>query len=246
MSKLDRRIVIAGLMGLPLTAQSASAQSFDFNRLFKDQAQNLTLSNTQASDGIRAALEKGITTAVKTVGRVGGYANDSDIRIPLPKKLQSVQRSLRAVGMSSMVDELEGALNRGAETAAPYALDIFLDVIMNMSVTDAVSIVQGQPTAATNFLKAQAMPKLVKTFTPIINQTLSQTGAYGMVDNISGQLSNIPFTRGLAGDAKETLTEQGVEGGLNGLFHYVGKQEAQIRSNPGARTSDILRSVFGG
>ena len=246
MSKLDRRLMIAGLLSLPLSATTAQAQSFDLNDLFKSKAQNFSLSNTQASDGIRAALEKGITTAVQTVGRAGGYANDSDIRIPLPKNLQSVQRSLRMVGMSNMIDELEGALNSGAEKAAPLALDIFLDVIMNMSVTDAVGLVQGSGNAATNYLKSQAMPKLVKAFTPVISGALSQTGAYGMIDNISGQLSSIPFTRGLAGDAKETLTEQGVEGGLNGLFHYVGKQEAQIRNNPAARSSDILRSVFGG
>lgn len=245
MSKLDRRIVIAGLLGLPLTAPIASAQNFDLNSLFKSKAQNFSLSQTQASDGIRATLEKGITTAVRTVGQVGGYANDSDIRIPLPRDLQKVQRTLRHIGMSSMVDELEGALNRGAEKAAPLALDIFLDVILKMSVTDAIGLVQGSGTAATNFLKSHAMPKLVRAFTPVIDTALSGTGAYSMIDNITGQLSNIPFTRGLAGDAKETLTAQGVEGGLNGLFHYVGKQEAQIRNNPAARSSDILRTVFG-
>ena len=246
MSKLDRRVMIAGLLSLPLTATTANAQSVNLRDLFGGQVKNLSLSQTQASDGIRAALEKGITTAVRTVGQVGGYANDSDIRIPLPRDLQKVQRTLKHIGMSSMVDDLQGALNRGAELAAPKALDIFLDVIMNMSVTDAVSLVQGPQTAATDFLKRQAMPKLVKTFTPIIDDTLSQTGAFALVDNISGQLSNIPFTRGLAGDAKQNLTEKGVEGGLDGLFHYVGKQEAQIRNNPGARSSAILRQVFGG
>lgn len=250
MSHLDRRFVIAALLGMPLSSTVANAQSFDFEKMARDifgqQVGNQSLSNTDAAAGIRAALEKGITTAVQTVGRTGGFWDDDQIRIPLPNTLEDIQSSLSRFGMSGMVDEIELQLNRGAEKAAPYALDIFLDAIMALTITDAVNIVQGAPNAATNFLKGQTLPKLTAAFTPIISDALSTTGAYTLVDDLSGQLSGIPFAPNLTSDAKQNLTEKGVEGGLNGLFHYVGEQEAAIRTNSAARSSDILRRVFGG
>lgn len=244
-TQTDRRAVLAAILGLPL----AACETIDpavIDGILGGPAGNITLSQSEAAAGIRAALEKGVTTAVQTVGRLGGFYEDDKIRIPLPNTLEDIQSALRPFGFSGLVDEIEVALNRGAERAAPPARDLFVDVIMDTSIADALGLVRGGQTAATDYLKAQTLPRLVQMFTPVISSALQDTGAYRLVDQLSEQLSGVPFAPQLTADAKNDLTERGVTGGLNGLFYYIAEQEAAIRNNPAERTSEILRRVFGG
>ncbi|WP_017930059.1 DUF4197 domain-containing protein [Robiginitomaculum antarcticum] len=242
----DRRLLLASLAALPLSACETIDPGVIDGIIRGTGGGGLGISQAEAAGGIRAALEKGITTAVQTVGRTGGYLNDGQIRIPLPNSLQDIQQTLGQFGLSGLLDEIETQLNRGAEAAAPLARDMFVDVIMGLSITDAINIVRGADNAATQYLADKTLPRLTDLFTPIIDNALSGTGAYRLVDDLTAQIPQVPFAPQLAADAKSDLTRKGVEGGLDGLFYYIGKQEAAIRANPLERTSEILRRVFGG
>jgi len=202
------------------------------------------LSEFEASQGIKAALDNGIGSAISTVGRQNGFLGDSIIRIPLPKKLADVQSTLSSFGASGLLDELEVQLNRGAEKAAPVAKDIFVNAVSQLSIQDAIGIVRGADNAATTYLQEKTADRLAQLFSPILENALGDTGALRLVDQLDSRLSGLGV-RGLGASAKSDLVSHGVDYGLSGVFHYIGEEERLIRENPAARTSEILRRVFG-
>ncbi|MEM9838824.1 MAG: DUF4197 domain-containing protein [Pseudomonadota bacterium] len=203
------------------------------------------LSSAEAASGIRAALDQGITTAIAQVGRQGGYFDDPLIQIGLPSQLEDIRSQLGRIGLSGPLDEMKLQLNRGAEAAAPQARSIFGDAVKSLSISDALGIVNGGPRSATDYFQRQTTPALTSLFTPVMERSLQQAGAIQTYDNLAARLNNVPFAPELASDTKADLIRFGVEGGLGGLFTYIGKEEEAIRENPVRRTSEILRRVFG-
>ncbi|WP_370338538.1 DUF4197 domain-containing protein [Parvularcula marina] len=203
------------------------------------------VTSAEAAQGIRAALEQGILSAIAQVGRNDGYFRDGRIHIPLPSRLASIQSQLRPLGLSGLLDDLELQINRGAEVAAPQAKSIFLDAIRSLSISDAIGIVNGGPTSATDYFERRTTPALTSLFTPVMESALQRAGAIQTFDNLVASLRNVPLAPQLGADAKNDLIEHGVGKGLDGLFYYIGQEEAAIRSNPAKRTSEILKRVFG-
>ncbi len=237
---MDRRIVLTGLAASVLSA----CETLDPALVNGILGASGALSQGEAAQGIRAALNNGIGQAIATTGRRDGFLADNLIRIPLPGFMQDLQNTLRPLGASGMLDELQTQLNRGAEKAVPVAKDIFVDAVSSLTINDALNIVRGPDNAATNFLQQQTTPRLTQLFSPIMDNALGQTGALQAVDRISNRLSNVPFAPQLGSDAKSNLVEHGVDYGLRGMFAYIGKEEKAIRDNPAKRTSEILRRVF--
>ncbi len=203
------------------------------------------LTQADAAAGLRAALNNGIGSAIAKVGRRGGFLNDSVIRIPLPDFLQKTQASFSRFGLSGALDNLEVQLNRGAEAAAPVARSVFLDAVSSLTIRDSLEIVRGPSNAATQYLKRTTTPQLTTLFRPIMVTALNQAGAIRTYDQLVSSLSNIPLAPQFGTDAKDQLIDHSVGKGLDGVFYYIGKEEAAIRSNPAKRTSEILRRVFG-
>lgn len=203
------------------------------------------LSQTDAAAGLRAALNNGVGSAISTIGVQDGFLGDSLIRIPLPGFLQDMQSNLGRLGLSGPLDTLETQLNRGAEAAAPQAASIFTDAISGLTIDDALGIVNGGNNAATTFLQERTTAPLTNLFTPIMTSALGQTGAIQTFDNLASRLNSIPLAPNLGADAKSNLISHGVEGGLGGMFTYIGQEEAAIRANPAKRTTEILQRVFG-
>ncbi|PHQ60083.1 MAG: hypothetical protein COC03_03475 [Robiginitomaculum sp.] len=237
---LNRRLALAGLLALPLSA----CKTMDIGALESILGSGI-LSQAEAARGIRAALDNGILSALGIVGRKGGFLNDGKIHIPLPKVLSDVQSVLSKIGAGGVLNELETQLNRGAEKAAPVAKDIFFDAVAGLSISDAIGIVRGPQNAATNYLQEKTTPRLTSLFSPIMENALGQTGALRLLDQVTGDLRNIPFAPTLGANARTDLIGHGVKYGLDGVFHYVAKEEAAIRRDPAKRTSEILRRVFG-
>jgi hypothetical protein len=237
---MSRRTALTGLLALPVSA----CETLDPAILGGILGSGI-LSQADAAQGIRAALSNGILSALGIVGRDGGFLNDGQIHIPLPKKLASVQSVLSQVGAGGVLGQLETQLNRGAEQAAPVAKDIFFDAINGLSIRDAIGIVRGPQNAATQYLQDKTTPRLTALFTPIMENALADTGALQLLDQLSSRLGNIPFAPSLGANARDDLIGHGVGYGLNGVFHYVAKEEAAIRRDPAKRTSEILRRVFG-
>ncbi|PHR54739.1 MAG: hypothetical protein COA47_15180 [Robiginitomaculum sp.] len=240
-SILSRRAALAALLGIPVVA----CESIDPSILSAVLGSVSGLSQSEAAQGIRAALSNGVLSALGIVGRSGGFLDNRLIRIPLPGKLRDVQSTLAKVGAAGLLNNLEVKLNRGAEIAAPVAKNIFMDAISGLSVSDAIGIVRGPNDAATRYLQDHTSTSLTRLFTPIMQNALANTGALRLLDDVAGRLKAVPFAPKLASNARSDLIGHGVTYGLSGVFHYIAAEEAAIRANPAKRTSEILRRVFG-
>ncbi|WP_417490759.1 DUF4197 domain-containing protein [Maricaulis sp.] len=216
-------------------------------------AQNFgRLSQTDARSGIRAALETASRLATQRLGRADGFFGDPAVHIPLPRQLASLQRQLSRVGMSGPVDDLELRINRSAEAAMPAAGRIFTDAVQSISLNDAISIVRGGDTAATDYLRGRSENRLTTLLRPSMENALTGSGAYRAVDAVEPQISRgqsllggLFGNRSATGSLRDTVTDHAVGSAIDGVFHYIGQEERAIRQDPVQRGSDILRRVFG-
>ncbi len=201
-----------------------------------------TLGSTKIGQGIKEALRVGIDNTVKLAGKQDGYFANQAIKILMPEKLRPVEGMLRKIGMGSKMDEFILSMNRAAESAAPYARDIFIDAITNMSIEDAQGLMQGGDTAATAYFQRKTSAQLAQVYKPIVTKTMSQYGVSNQYQAIMGKYQSIPFASKFPAPSIEDYT---VQKSLDGLFKTLGEQEKQIRLNPTARTTDLLKQVFG-
>jgi len=214
--------VLAGLVGLMFVTAPAWAQ---LDSILKGLGlgQSGTLSDAKIGMGLKEALQVATDNSVTLTGKVDGYFGNQAIKILMPEKLKSLETGLRAVGYGPQVDEFVLSMNRAAERAAPAAKQIFLDAIGEMTFDDARRILNGGDTAATDFFKTKTTDKLTAAFKPVIDRSMNEVGVTQTFD-LDGYVT---------------------EKGLDGLFHVLGEQERQIRVNPAARTTDLLKEVFG-
>ena len=240
---MDRRFLLLGLASTPL----AACETFDpsvLEGLGGISGLGGALTAPEVALGLKAALDNGVGNALSNVGILNGFLGNDLIRIPLPKVLQDVQSVLAPIGADRLLVDLQTQLNRGAEKAAPVAQDIFLSAVRGLTITDAFNILRGADTAATQYLQSKTTVRLAQLFNPIMEDSLSQTGALRLIDDVSSQLQAVPFGPNLGTNARTDLIEHGVDYGLRGVFHFIGEEEKAIRANPVKRTSDILRRVF--
>lgn len=191
--------------------------------------------------GLKDALRVGSETVVAQLGRVDGFNTDSAVHIPLPKQLDTVKSVLDKVGMSGMLKDLELKLNRAAEVATPKAKKLFSQAITEMSFEDVKKIYEGPKDAATQYFRSKMSPSLAKEMEPVVNNSLSEVGAVQAYDNVMKEYRSVPFVP----DVKADLTNHVVEKGMDGIFYYMAKEEAAIRTDPAKRTTDLLKRVFG-
>ena len=235
----DRRTLILTLGALPITA----CETLD-PAILDQVLGGGPLTQNEAALGIRAALDNGIGNALGNLGRVDGYLGNPVVRIPLPNVLQDLQSYLSPIGADGLLVELQQQLNRGAEKAAPIARDIFIDAVRGLTIQDAINIVRGPDTAATDYLRDRTTQSLTRLFSPIMEDALADTVALRLVDEIDRKVPVGLFT-GSGTDLKTDLIGHGVDYGLRGVFHFIAEEEQAIRRDPAARTSAILRRVFG-
>jgi hypothetical protein len=200
-----------------------------------------SLSNEELSAAFKQALNLGSQRVVEQLGKADGFNKDAAIHIPLPEQMQTVKKWLDKVGMGGSLDSLELSLNRAAENAVPKAKALFVDTIKKMTFDDVKSIYSGGDDAATRYFQAKMTPSLTKEMQPVVQKSLSDVGAVKLYDDIMGNYTSIPFVP----DIKANLVDHVVEGGLTGIFHYLAKEEAEIRKNPVKRTTELLQRVFG-
>lgn len=200
------------------------------------------LTDSEIARGLREALRVGSERVVATLGRDGGFNRSPDVHIPLPPALKPVQGALSRIGMSGIADDLELRLNRAAEAAVPRAKPIFLDAIRKMTLDDARGILNGPKDAATQYFRGRMSGPLAAEMKPVVESTLSEVGAIQSYDRMIGQYRQLPFVP----DVKADLTGYVLERAIDGVFLYLGREEAAIRENPARRTSEILKRVFGG
>jgi hypothetical protein len=199
------------------------------------------LTEKDATDGIREALVKGTGESVKIVSAPDGYFGNPEIKIPFPKEAKDIETKLRGIGLGAKVDEVTMAINRAAEDAAKSAEPVFVAAIKGMSITDAINIVKGNSDAATRYLERTTSPELKKQFSPIIKSSLDKVDATRLWTDVVKQYNQIPFVKKQNPDLVAYVTDMAIAG----LFVMVAKEEVKIRQNPAARTTELLKKVFG-
>lgn len=199
------------------------------------------LSSTDITAAFKQALELGSKKVVDQLGVENGFNNDTAVRIPLPKSLQTVSKVLEGAGLGYMVDDFTLKLNRAAELATPTAKALFVDTIKDMKFDDVRKIYDGPADSATRFFENSMTPDLSSAMEPIISDSLSQVGAISYYDKMISAYKKIPFVP----DVKADLTNHVTEGALQGVFHYLAVQEAAIRKDPVRQTTELLKKVFG-
>ena len=198
-------------------------------------------SDAKTGSGLKEALRIGTENAVNLTGKTDGYFGNPAIKIPMPDKLRTVERAMRAIGMGARVDEFVLSLNRAAERAAPAAKQIFWGAITEMTFDDARKLLGGDDTAATEYFKAKTSDKLAAAFRPEVETAMNEAGATKKYKEMVGRYQSIPFVKNVTVDIDEYVVGKA----LDGLFHVLGEEEKKIRTNPAARVTDILKEVFG-
>ncbi len=193
-------------------------------------------------DGIREALRIGTQNTVISTSRPDGYLGNELIRIAMPEQLESMASTLRTVGLGAYVDELEIGMNRAAELAAAEARDIFWNAIKEMTIADAFAILNGDNTAATEYFRRQTRDDLRARFHPIIEQKIEKIGLSRMYDRAADAYNILSFT---GAPELVDLDEYVTDRALKGLFMILAQEEQKIREDPAARTTELLRKVFG-
>ncbi len=161
---------------------------------------------------------------------------------PLPGTLGSLQKTLKGAGLSGPLDDLHLRVNRAAETAAPKARNLFTRAISTMTIEDVAGVLRGGDTAGTQYLKSRTGAQLETLFHPPMKQALEGSGAMKAFQSVSAQQG---LDRFMGTDPADSLTRFAVAKGLDGLFYYVGVEEAAIRRDPIKQTTGLLKKVFG-
>jgi Protein of unknown function (DUF4197) len=199
------------------------------------------LSDSKLASGLKEALRVGTNKTVNLTGRTDGYFGNAAIKILMPKNLHSLETGLRAIGYGPKVDDFILSMNRAAEAAAPAARKIFVDAILAMSFDDARKIFSGGDTAATDYFKSKTTEQLTEAFRPAVDKTMDKNGVTRKYNTLTAQYKSIPFAKNLDLDVSKYVVSKA----LDGLFYTLGQQEKDIRKNPAARTTSLLREVFG-
>jgi hypothetical protein len=191
--------------------------------------------------GLKEALVVGTERAVQRVSQRDGFLADALLRITLPEEYQKIADKLRQFGFSRQIDELEVAMNRAAEQAAGEAVSVFGNAVRSMSFADAFGILRGGDRAATNYFQDRTQGELRQRFQPVIREKMQAVGLYRKYDQFAKAYQALPFEKPPVVDLDAYLTQRT----LDGLFTALADEEAKIRRDPIARTTELLRKVFG-
>ena len=247
--QISRRVfLVAACSAVPLAAAAQPSMWDQLRGLIRPQGTvsgptGASLSQNEIGLGLKDALKVASQRVVGRVGKADGYNGDPVIRIPLPDTLQKMESPLRAIGAGGVLDDLRLKMNRAAEQAAPKALDIFVDAASKMTFDDARTILTGPQDSATQYFRRNTSDSLTTSFRPVVDGALSSVGAVMAFNGVQTRAREIPFIGQTIGNF--SLTDFTVAKALDGLFHYLAVEEVAIRSNPVARTTDLLKKVFG-
>ncbi len=195
---------------------------------------------SEVAEGLKEALLKGVSTGTDKLSQLDGYLGNAEIKIPFPPDVKKVEDRLRQLGLGNEVDRFVTTLNRGAEDAATQAKPIFIGAIQQLTIEDAWSILKGQPDAATEYLRRTTTSQLKEKFMPVIQQSLNKVNATKYYSDLVNSYNRIPRVEKVNPNLDEYATDLAIQG----LFVMIAKEEKNIRQDPLARTTDILKRVF--
>lgn len=201
------------------------------------------VTEAEAGEGIRQALSNGIASAILNLNKENGFFGNNTYKLFLPPDARKIEGTLRDIGLGSQVDRAILQINRAAEDAVGYAKPIFVNAIKQMTIQDALNIVRGGSTSATDYFREKTRAQLVQAFSPSIKESLDKLQATRYYSDIIIAYNRIPTTRN---KINPDLTSFVVDKATDALFDQIAQEELNIRQNPVARNTEILKKVFGG
>jgi len=229
------------LLAISIAAISPAQSIFDKakQKLSKNQS---GVTEEEAGKGVKEALNNGISSAVSFLNKPDAFFKNELYKVLLPPDAKKMEKTLRDLGAGKMCDDAILAINRGAEDAVGFATPIFVDAIKQMTVTDALKLVTGGKNSITDFFREKTSAKLKEAFMPVINKSLEKTNATKYYGDAVNRYNKVPLVKKMNPDLSDYVADRT----LFALFDRIGVEEANIRSNPAARTTELLKKVFGG
>ena len=234
--KLRSGIIIAVFFLAACTTQQINQTMGVLNDAMSDDE----LTSADVANGLKQALEQGISEGADLASATDGYFKNQAIKILFPPEAQKVEQKLRQLGMNSLVDKFMLTMNRAAEKAADEAKPIFVSAIRQMTIQDAWGILRGSEHAATEYLKAKTTDQLRSRYQPIISNALETVDATKYYDDIVTTYNRIPMVEKVNPDLDAYVTDRAIDG----LFLLIAKEEEKIRKDPVARTTELMKKVF--
>lgn len=235
---MTRSIIVLAIVIVGCTSAQITQTMGDVNKALGVDA---PLTTAEVTEGLKEALINGITNGSNLASQLDGYFKNPEIKIPFPPEVRKVEDKLRQLGLGGEVDKFVLTLNRGAEDAAKEAKPIFISAIKSMTIQDAWGILKGESNAATEYLKRTTSSQLKMKFQPVIQSSLNKVNATKYYGDIVNTYNKIPLVE----DVNPNLDEYATDKAIEGLFTLIAKEEEKIRRDPVARTTDLLRKVFG-
>ncbi len=198
------------------------------------------LSNLDINNGLKQALQQGLSKSSDQLSAVNGYFGNGAVKILFPPQAQKAEKTLRRIGLNKLCDNIILSLNRAAEDAAKQAKPIFLNAIKHMSIADVAKILVGSQDAATQYFKVTTTSDLTQAFKPVIQNSLNKVGATKYYSDAATEYNKIPFVREMDPDISDYVTQKAIDG----LFYQIALEELNIRKNIGARSTPLLKKVF--
>jgi hypothetical protein len=226
-----------GLKGLIKNIKNDTARNAAVDKLFGNK--NTGLSNDDLVNGLKEALQTGAARGSEKLSVADGYFANAAIKILMPAEAKKVESTLRNFGMGKQVDEMILTMNRAAENAAREAAPIFINAVKQMSIKDGWSILKGTDTAATQFLRNATTSPLTEAFRPIVESALAKLDASKYWNKVFSTYNQFSKEK-----VNTDLTAYVTERALSGIFYQVAQEEKDIRKNPAARTTELLKKVF--
>lgn len=199
------------------------------------------VTETEAAQGIREALDHGVGRGIQTLNVPDGFFGNETYKLFLPPEAQKIESTMRQLGMGAMVDKAVLQINRAAEDAVGFARPVFLDAIKAITISDALGIIKGPKDAATQYFREKTTDKLITAFTPVIKGSLEKFSATKHYEDLINTYNRFPTT---VKKLNPDLTAYVADRAVAALFDQIAKEEANIRENPAARTTEILKKVF--
>lgn len=199
-----------------------------------------SLSNEDIVNGLKEALSVGTGNSTKKLSTPDGFFKDAALKILMPEDAKKVEKTLRTMGMGSLVDKTILSMNRAAEDAAGGVATIFLDAIKGMTVTDALKILRGNDFAATDYLKTNTSQSLADKMRPVVEASLAKVKATDYWKELFSKY-NMVSAKKVETDLTTYVTGKAMEG----IFYSIGLEEQKIRKDPAAQVTGLLKKVFG-
>ncbi len=198
------------------------------------------LTNQDAAQGIKGALNTGVASAVSKLGVPGGFLNNPKVRIPLPPALEKAMGALRMMGRGKDADELEETMNKAAEQAVPEARPLLVNAVKSMTLVDAKNILSGGDDSVTQFFRTRTSKSLGEKFLPLVKKQTDRLGLAQKYNQIAGEGVKLGLIGGDAANIEQYVTAKA----LDGLYTMIGEEEHAIRQNPAQAGSAIVSKVF--